>query len=823
MHYLLLPAIALMNRLRFRMKFALILVVVMVPVAGLSYLILSDIQRTNRQVAMERAGIELVGPLRGLLQTIAQHRGMTHAFLKGDTSFRGRILEQRSLIDRHFIQLLANAERHESTLNVGEAMRALKVRWGKLQERAFELSPDAAFSQHTELLAQVMEGISLVGERSRLVLDPFLVTHNLVNALTENLPILAENMGQLRGIGSGLLAQGEVTPTARLRLSLLREKTRSAHRALTSGMARIFTDAPELKASLKARSDQAVASAESFLQLTERELLAGENMTFDAASYFQAGTEAIGATLALFDEAVPILDARLASRATSGSRTERMAYVAVGFIALTVIYLFAGLYLALEETLGRLRSSARRLADGDLTVRLDLKTRDETAQIGTAFNSIAISLSAAVASVRAANDHLTEVAERMLESSQQTAYGVEKQMREVEQAATAITEMSAAIQEVARNTAQAADAAEGAEAAAGKGSTVVNEAIQAIRQLAGEVRRSVDVISRLERESQEISSVLDVIQGIADQTNLLALNAAIEAARAGEQGRGFAVVADEVRTLAQQTHTSTLEIQRTIESLQAGTAEAVGVMKGGAEQAEASVAKATSVGDIFEEITAAVATINGMNAQVATATQEQGSVSEEINRNVGNLSQLSEQTAQDAQQSTAASAKVASLASEMNLLLNKFEVDETAIEAERLQRSKDVLFTWDESFRVGVEEVDRQHQRLVDLVNELHREMSKRRGLAVLERVLNSLVDYTEKHFAYEERLMRESAYPGFSQHKAGHDELTRRVREMQSRFLSGDNTLLAELLNFLSEWLIQHIKGSDRAFGPHLNRHGFH
>ena len=822
MRAIFIPAIALMNRFGFRGKFAIVLAVAMIPMFLLGYKVISDIQRDNLQIENERSGIALIVPLRGLLQHVAQHRGMTNAYLRGDASFRDRIVAERRTIAADFAQLKSAVAQHHR-LGIHEQASSLASIWDRLEQQAFDLDADAAFLRHTELIAAVINTITMVGERSQLVLDPILTTHNLVNTLTVGLPSLVENIGQARGFGSGVVAEKSVGPEARLRLSLLREKIRAAHATVSSEMGRIFEVAPELTPRLRTQSDKAIAAAETFLRLTEADVLNAAAIKISAAEYFSAGTTAINDSLALFDTALPLLDELLAQRGSSGTRMEWLAYIVVATILFMVIYLLTGLYLALTETIGRLHVTAERLADGDLTARLELTTRDETAQIAASVNAVGDSLNTALYAVRQSNNHLSNVSQNMFKASQQTADGVDNQMREVEQAATAINQMAAAVQEVMRNTSDAADAAQDAEVAAEQGKVVVDEAVKAIDRLDVEVRQASDVITKLDKDNQEVSRVLEVIRGVADQTNLLALNAAIEAARAGEQGRGFAVVADEVRALAHKTRESTLEIQEMIVRLQNGAREAVEVMGRGAQYASGGVEKVRAAGAAFHEISAAVVKINAMNTQVATASTQQGAVSEEINRNIINLSDLAEKTALTAQESTAASAKVTALTSEMNLLLNRFNIDEAAVAEERRRMAQDVLFVWDESFRVGIEEIDRQHHRLVELVNELHHEMTMRRGAGILGRVLKGLIDYTEHHFAYEEKMMRETGYPDFAEHQAGHKRLSEQVRGFLARYEGGDTSILNELLSFLVDWLTQHIKVSDRGYGPYLNTKGVH
>ena len=311
--------------------------------------------------------------------------------------------------------------------------------------------------------------------------------------------------------------------------------------------------------------------------------------------------------------------------------------------------------------------------EGDLTRRLDESGKSEIAMMAKGFNSFAGKVQALVSQVASSVENLSNVVSDVSNIVDQTQTGSQQQRQQTEQVATAITEMTATVQEVASNANLAADSAQQADDNAKAGQKIVSDTVASINSLAGEIETGSNVINKLSNDAQSIGSVLDVIKGIAEQTNLLALNAAIEAARAGEQGRGFAVVADEVRTLASRTQQSTTEIEAMIDSLQVQARAAVQAITSGQEKAGVSVEQASNAGNSLNEITDSVATITSMNIQIATASEEQSAVAEEINQNVVNISHVAESNADASNQLSSSSQDLAQLASELQDLVSQFK------------------------------------------------------------------------------------------------------------------------------------------------------
>ena len=312
--------------------------------------------------------------------------------------------------------------------------------------------------------------------------------------------------------------------------------------------------------------------------------------------------------------------------------------------------------------------------EGDLRQRVDVANDDIIGRVGTHFNAFVSKMHSTIQQVVTATDKLTSSSEQMNLITEQSRDDINQQKSDIELAVTAITQMSSTVQEVARSAATAAESAQNADEESKNGMRVVNFTTESIGALADEVDRAADVIQKLEEDSNAIGVVLDVIRGIAEQTNLLALNAAIEAARAGEQGRGFAVVADEVRTLASRTQQSTQEIQEMIEKLQTGTNNAVSVMESSRSRAKQCVTQATEAGISLKTITNSVAIISDMTIQIASAAEEQGSVSEEINRNIVAVHEVAGKSADGVEQTAYASMELSQLSSELRDLIKTFKV-----------------------------------------------------------------------------------------------------------------------------------------------------
>ena len=324
----------------------------------------------------------------------------------------------------------------------------------------------------------------------------------------------------------------------------------------------------------------------------------------------------------------------------------------------------------LRETL----EVVERIAGGDLSHNLRVTRRDDLGVLQQGIARMGTTLRELIGGIRDGVTQIASAAEELSAVTEQTSAGVNSQKIETDQVATAMHEMTATVQEVARNAEDASQAAAAADAEAREGDQVVNQAIDQIERLAVEVGRSTEAMAVLQQESDKIGSVMDVIKAVAEQTNLLALNAAIEAARAGEAGRGFAVVADEVRGLAQRTQKSTEEIQTLVAALQSGTQHVASVMNSSRSLTDSSVTLTRQAGTSLQGITRTVSNIQSMNQQIAAAAEQQSAVAEEISRSIINVRDVSEQTAAASDETAKSSIELARLGNQLKMMVSHFRI-----------------------------------------------------------------------------------------------------------------------------------------------------
>ena len=362
--------------------------------------------------------------------------------------------------------------------------------------------------------------------------------------------------------------------------------------------------------------------------------------------------------------------------AAEALRDSALTWMISGIVLAFIIAITIGLLITrlITRPIAQAVESAQRIAKGDLTQAIVTERTDEAGQLLMALADMQGGLKSTLVEIANAADQLASAAEELSAVTDESTRGLTRQNDEIQQAATAVNQMTTAVDEVASNAVSTSQASRQATTEAEQGRQQVEQAVSGMESMVVEINDSTQSVADLANQVREIGKVIDVIRSIADQTNLLALNAAIEAARAGEQGRGFAVVADEVRALAHRTQTSTVDIEKMIGDVQLGADDAVAAMNKSLSWANNTQALAQNAGQALQRITSSVAMINERNLVIASASEEQAQVAREVDRNLLNIQDLSTQTAAGAHQTNASSQDLSRLATSFNVLVSKFQL-----------------------------------------------------------------------------------------------------------------------------------------------------
>jgi methyl-accepting chemotaxis protein/hemerythrin len=498
----------------------------------------------------------------------------------------------------------------------------------------------------------------------------------------------------------------------------------------------------------------------------------------------------------------------VASMALFNPKGDLLLTVIIGLVLVIATSVLLGILSHTAfKPLTNIVSALEKAAGGDLSVRAEIVGGGEFARLAAAFNTMMTDMNKAMRQFFSVADTVRDSVVMVRSTTDAMAAAAEDVAMQAGTIATASEEMSATSSDIARNCLYAAESAQKATAQTHSGSELVQSSSRLMENIAQRVNASAVTVEGLGQRSDQIGAIVNTIQDIADQTNLLALNAAIEAARAGEQGRGFAVVADEVRALAERTTKATKEIATMIKAIQNETQTAVNSMSEGVDEVKRGTAETARSGEALEDILNKINELTMQISQVATAAEEQTATTHEITNNIQMITDVVNSNVVNARSTTQATSTLAKQVDGLHELVGKF----------RLSKALE----WDASFATGISRYDEQHKKLFDMVNELADAMQQKRSKEAIGRVLNGLAEYTVNHFADEERSFAQAHYPEEHEHKALHKKLVDQVVELIGKFNAGETLLTQDVINFLQDWLINHIKGSDKKYGPHLTKNG--
>ena len=660
------PAIRLGNQLSFKYKFLLWSCLMLLPLAYSMTNLLGRLQDDNVQANRELAGVANLTPVPAIEQALLTHRNLVtrHAY-EVDPVGDDQVKAAAQAVDQ---SLQAFADTRQNT----PSFEVIQQGWAALQSEAGKLEVEQSNLRHDKLLTEVRHLYKHITASSSLIQDPALGTYYMVILASERLPQLRDLLAQVRDRAATIadfgLFQAEGYSGLRFRLDLISATLQELEADLTL----LYQIEPAYRAELGQQTDALIQLVRQGVETMENKMMKDQLVQLSTKEVQALGDKMDEAITALAGQVRQRLEADLHQRLTANQRHFWWVTAPLTASLLLYLYLMIGAYLSLRDTVGRVRDIAARVNAQDLSQHIEIVGQDELAAISRDYNVTLETLRTLMRRVRENGVTVVESATEIEARTCRSQEVIADQQGETHQVATAIKELAATSQDMAGNALQAARMTQEAQNVVGQGEDVVERTIKAIDHINREVLRTADTIGQLEQQCSQIGGVISVIRGIAEQTNLLALNAAIEAARAGEQGRGFAVVADEVRSLANRTQGATVEIQQMIEQLQSGARAPVTAMSAASHEAQEGVGLAQEAKQAFGAITEKVDRMVDTNAIIASAIEQQGAVVNEIERNVVRISDGSDEALQVANAARDAARQIHQLTEQLRAMVQSF-------------------------------------------------------------------------------------------------------------------------------------------------------
>ncbi|WP_285408836.1 methyl-accepting chemotaxis protein [Pseudomonas sp. FR229a] len=676
MKSLLYPAVSLMNRLSFGMKFSLISVLFLVPMLVTNFYLVRDSYREFQGTRVELQSLDLLGSSLSLRRDLETLNNLVQIDVTlGQSGKAGNVEAQIQTLEQAVLArlegLTAMTEDPEQ-IRQFEAKRDEMIAAFKAQQAESSLQSKSALIG--KLLASAQIFSQIITSQAGLSRDNQSDIRQLSELVTLITPSVTQTLGEGRAMGSYSLGQGFLNSSSSTRFDELLVQIEKLQAEYALKLQDALGSSSAARESLSAQADSSKASLKQASELFEEQVVMADTLDAPWQGFYDQVTGLMEHTYQLNQATLKFLDSQLQQRLAQNRMHMVLQASALSVVFVLIFYLYGGFYASTRTTLKSLGAMMDRVAAGDMTVNFKASSRDELGELGEVFNGTVKKIHDLIERVGHTVGEVERQAGQVESVSAQSNQAVAGQRTQIEQVATAMNQMSATSMEVARSAAAAVSSAHSVNDETLSGRGLVESQQGSIAALASEIDQSVLVINQLATDSQSISRVLEVIKSIAEQTNLLALNAAIEAARAGEQGRGFAVVADEVRTLAKRTQQSTEEIEQMIAKLHGGVGAAVKAMGVSHQMANGTVGQSEKVQQALENILGAVGMIVDQNQQIAAAVEQQTAVAHDIDQNIVEINRAGERTAQGAHQTEDASRALSAQVVELKQLISAFRV-----------------------------------------------------------------------------------------------------------------------------------------------------
>ena len=640
MRALFMPAVALMNRLRFRAKFVFLGSALIVVLLVLLYTLFINLSRDIDTAKHELAGLQMLKPMNRSVQFMQQHRGLSSGVLNGNEAMK----ERRAAVEKEVEKAIGDTDAALSdSLRDSQAWKDIRADWSEISKQGLTWPAPENLKRHTQMIGKVLIFMVDLADETQLTLDPVVDTYYFMDTVVGKMPAMLEPLGIMRARGTGVLSSQELTLDMRRDITALLERMNGTLRLQNSNLEKVMKFAPELRASLTGPTQEFTEASQKVFKLVQEDIL-NERFETKPADYFAMTTQVIDLGYKImYETLIPQFEKQLQARQAHAENVLIFQAALSTLVMLLVGYFGIGTYYSVIGTVDIFSSGAKRMAGGDMTVHFSTEGADELHAAGLDLNNMAASIRELLSRIQADVGELRTAAGDLATSSHQISSSAGSQSDSASSMAASVEEMTVGVDHIAKNATDAESYSRESDRVAGEGSNIVQQVVVEIQGIADTVNHSASTVEALGRQSDEISTIVGTIKDIADQTNLLALNAAIEAARAGESGRGFAVVADEVRKLAERTAKSTQEIAGMIAAIQSGTATAVDSMKRGVERVAVGVVEAQRAGETIGMVQEHSRRVMDAVSEITIALREQAAASTEIAQNVERIAQMAEE------------------------------------------------------------------------------------------------------------------------------------------------------------------------------------
>ena len=673
MYGLLAPAINFMNRLSYAKKFGVISLTFFIPLVLLSYAILDQTYQHIKKSKTEQNSIQVIEDVLVMLDYANLYRD----FATVEIIFPNpELTAKTNKVESKLIEALDNLKLNYPSDVVAQDIENKLDDWkDKLRRGAGNNQPTVKDQYKSyDLVVQDLLFLAIKSAQiSGISQDTNQDVQLLLNLILTDYPSYHSALGLAHSVGVYSIHQKNIAAATYDLLNdtydeidLVSKNMAKNHNALLKGNA-LFRNFKEAFIHIEKET-------EAIRFKLDEDIISAVTLDIDWQGYSDFYIDKVGSLKKVRDIAIPNLNGIIQKRIDELTQRFVIVLVAISLVMLLIVYLYAAFFWSVRSTVGHFFDAAQEISNGDMRVRVEVESKDEMGELTSEFNVMVEKIHTLLQAVHKTSSDVGLAMDQVGTNAEQSNRAASEQLKQTEQVASAVTQMSASAGEVNRQSKEAADSASKATNQAGAASTVVDETLSQINSLADEIMQSTDVINQLSENSSNIGSMLAVIKGIAEQTNLLALNAAIEAARAGEQGRGFAVVADEVRTLASRTQRSAQEIEEVMTSLHSGISNAVDVMGNSHKMAQETVESSSKVGSALEVIVEMVDAISAINSQISTSADEQTQVAQAIDSNVIKINELGRATVVDAEHTVKAIKEVTALTESLQEKLERFQV-----------------------------------------------------------------------------------------------------------------------------------------------------